>query len=211
MMQMAAQKGFSMVEMLVATTVFMIVTAGVMTLVSGTHRSYHNERTDSETISRGRAAQDLIVRDLRMAGYPARNTYEAGAGLTPENSNLVSSTFVVASSTVVAFDADLDGNGVVERVEYRLNGSTLERSDVPKNNDGSLAAPQYQPLVSDVVNGSSAVFSYTTDPYSSEVWPKNVNSVRVTLLLRSPAPDPKTRQFRTHRFYGVAYRANPDR
>jgi len=200
-----------MVEMLVATAVFMIVTAGVMTLVSGTHRSYHNERADSETLSEGRAAQDLIVRDLRMAGYPAKNTYQASAGLTADNSNLVATTFVTAATSVVAFDADLDGNGVVERVEYRLNGTTLERSDMPKNNDGSVAPPQYQPVVRNVINGSTAVFSYTTDPYSSEVFPKNVNSVRVTLFLRSAAPDPKTRQYRTHRFYGVAYRANPDR
>ena len=210
-MNRQAERGFSMVEMLVATAIFTLVTAGVLTLVSSTHRSYAKEQSKLDVVWQGRAAADLMVRDLRMAGYPAKNTYVSSAGLTPTNSNLVATTFVAANPNNVVFDADLDGNGIVERVEYRLNGDTLERSAVSRNDDGSAAPAQYETMATNVNNGAMPLFTYTTDTLSTLAPPGNVNSVRVTLLLRTARPDPQNLQHQTYRFDGLAYRVNPDR
>lgn len=203
-------RGFSMIEMLISTAIFMVISAGVLALVSNTHRSYANEQVNNDAAWQGRAAVDLMVRELRMAGYPAGNTYGA-AGLTPGNSNLVAATFITAGPTDAVFESDLDGNGIVERVEYRLNGTTLERSAVSKNSDGSVPAAQYQALAENVNNGGAAIFTYRTDPFSTLPAPGNVNVVEIMLPLKTARPDPKNGQYRTLSFGGMAYRQNPER
>ena len=205
-----SQRGFSMVETLVTAAIFSLVMASVLTMVSDTYRTYTNEKANSDVMWQGRAAMDLMVRELRLAGYPPKNAYAAGAGVTSSNSNLVAATFLTATATQIVIEADLDDNGVVERVEYRLNGSTLERSAVAKNSNGSVPAPQYETVAANVNNGITALFTYTTDSLSTLAAPGNVNSVRIALLLKTPLPDPKNQQNRTLRFEGVAYRQNPE-
>jgi len=210
-MQRHNARGFTLVEMLLTSAVFTIVTAGVLTMVARTYRSYTNEMITGDVVWQGRAALDLMVRELRLAGYPPRNTYAQAANVTPANSNLVAATFLTAAATSVVFEADLDADGAVERVEYRLNGTLLERSAVPKNADGSFPAAQYAALVTGVNNGSTPLFAYATDPLSVLAAPGNVNSVRINLLLRTATFDPQNAQFRTLRFQGVAHRQNPER
>ena len=209
-MSKRVEHGYSMAEVLVAMAIFTLITASVLTMVSNTHESYANEKSKEEVAWLGRAAADLMVRELRLAGYPPRNRFAASAGLTSANSNLVATTFLTATATDVVFEADLDDNGTVERVEYRLNGTTLERSAVSKNANGSVPAPQYAALATNVNNGTTSLFTYGTDPNSSLAFPGKVNSVRIVLLLRTPTPDPRNFQYQTLRFEAVAQRQNPE-
>src|SRR5437870_4195159 len=98
-MTFRTRSGVSFVEAMVATAIFMVVAAGVLTAVTNAHRTYANERGGQDLTWQGRAAVDLMVRELRQAGYPAKNTYAASAAITPANSNLVATTFVTANST----------------------------------------------------------------------------------------------------------------
>ena len=205
------ERGFSMAEVLVSMAIFTLVTAGVLTMLSTTHQSYSNEKSKNDVTWQGRAAADLMVRELRLAGYPPRNRFAAAAGVTSANSNLVATTFLTATANNVVFEADLDDDGVVERVEYRLSGTALERSAVAKNADGTVAAPQYEALATDVNNGATELFSYGADSNSTLAFPANVNSVRMVLLVRTPHPDPRNGQHQTLRFEAVAQRQNPER
>src|SRR6266404_1538638 len=204
------QLGFSLVEMLVATLLFSTLTAGVLGVVSNTYRRYTNERAGQDLTWQGRAAVDLMVRELRQAGYPAENTYSAAASITSSNSNLVATTFVVAASTQVIFEADVDGSGTAKRVEYRLSGTTLQRSAVTKNSDGTVPAAQYDNLATNVNNGAAAIFTYTTDPQSTLAAPGNTMCVQIALPLKSAIPDPKNGRYLTVNFQGLACRQNPD-
>jgi Tfp pilus assembly protein PilW len=204
------QRGFSTADVLIAMSIFTTIAGGVMTAVANSYRSYAKEHAGSDVLWQGRAAMDLMIRELRLAGYPAKNTFVFTAALLPSNSNLVAATFVTATSTQVAFEADVDGDGTVERVAYRINGTNLERSAVTKNTDGSVPAATYSVLASNVSNGSTPVFTYTTDPGSVLAAPGNTNSVNVHLILKSKVADPKNRQFAAYTFQGVAWRMNPD-
>lgn len=210
-MDTVKSRGFSILEMLVAMFIFTLMTAGVLTLVSATQRSYTNEQSNNDAAWQGRAAVDLMMGELRMAGYPPKNTYAATAGLTSANSSLVAATFLTATATQVVFEADLDGNGVVERVEYRLSGTTFQRSAVSKNANGTAPAAQYDTLAGNVTNGSTPIFTYTTDPLSTQASPGNVNSAQIRLQLRTAKPDPKNGQYATFLFRGGVYRQNPER
>ncbi|MBI4442042.1 MAG: prepilin-type N-terminal cleavage/methylation domain-containing protein [Acidobacteria bacterium] len=205
------ERGFSMAELLVSMAIFSMVTVGVLTMVSSTHQSYTNEKSKNDVTWQGRAAADLMVRELRQAGYPPQNRFAAAAVVTSANSNLVATTFLTATATNVVFEADLDDDGVVERVEYHLNGTTLERSAVSKNADGSVPGPQYEALATNINNGATALFGYGTDANSARAFPGNVNSVRIVLLVRTPRPDPRNLQRQTLRFEAVAQRLNPER
>ncbi|MBI4460684.1 MAG: hypothetical protein HY648_11575, partial [Acidobacteria bacterium] len=190
---------------------FTLITASVLTMVSTTHESYATEKSKEEVIWLGRTAADLMVRELRLAGFPPPNRFAATAGVTSTNSNLVAATFLTAAANDVVFEADLDDNGTVERVEYRLNGTTLERSAISKNADGTVPAAQFAALATNVNNGGTALLTYGTDSNSSLAFPGNVNSVRINLLLRTPAPNPRNFQNQTLRFQAVAQRQNPER
>ena len=200
-----------MAELLVSMAIFSLVTVGVLTMVSSTHQSYTNEKSKNDVTWQGRAAADLMVRELRQAGYPPQNRFAAAAAVTSANSNLVATTFLTATATNVVFEADLDDDGVVERVDYRLNGTDLERSAVSKNADGSVPAPQYEALATNINNGDTALFGYGTDANSTLAFPGNVNSVRIVLLVKTPRPDPRNFQRQTLRFEAVAQRLNPER
>ncbi|MBI4464278.1 MAG: prepilin-type N-terminal cleavage/methylation domain-containing protein, partial [Acidobacteria bacterium] len=102
------ERGFSMAELLVSTAIFTLVTASVLEMVSSTHQSYTNEKSKNDVTWQGRTSVDLMVRELRLAGYPPRNRFDASAGVTSANSNLVATTFLTATGTNVVFDADLD-------------------------------------------------------------------------------------------------------
>ena len=209
-MRRQTERGFSIAEVLVATAISGILSAGVLTMVSSTTRNYSKQQAQNDAVWQGRAAIDLMLREFRMAGYPSKSNYATSTGITPANSNLVASPFITATATDVVFEADLDGNGIAERVEYRLSGTTFQRSDVPKNADGSVPAANYQTVVTNVANGASPIFIYTVDPYSTVTPPGNTNRVRIVLILQTATPDPTNRQYRTYQFEGVAYRENPD-
>lgn len=204
-----SERGFSFVEVLVVTSMFAFLTSGATTVVSH-FRQGRSKEASREAVSRGRAAVDQMVRELRLAGYPTENADRRSANRTAVNSNSVADTFLVATATQVVFEADLDGDGVVERVEYRLNGAALERRAVSKNSDGSVPAARYEILAENVDNGATPLFTYKANPFSDLPAPGNVDSVRVSLQLRTPPADPRNRRYRTLRLEGEAHRQNPN-
>ena len=204
------ERGLSFIEFLMVATVLSFVSTGVTTFVSHSRRGSSRPVAARDVAGQGRAAVKQMVQELNLAGLSSPSSGTEPDGLTPENSNHVAATFLAATPEQVIFEADLNGDGVVERVEYRLHESAVERSAVSKNSDGSVPAAQYETLTDYVDNGSLPLFRYTTDPSSVSPEPANINSVWVSLLLRPPVLDPKRPQFRTLRFDGIARRQNPE-
>ena len=204
------ERGLSFIEFLMVATVLSFVSTGVKTFISHSRRGSPRPLAARDVAGEGRASVDRMVRELQLAGYPPGSSSAEPDGLRPENSNQVAATFLAATPEQVIFEADLNGDGVVERVEYRLHESVVERSAVSKNSDGSVPPAQYEVLTDYVDNGSLPLFRYTTDPSSASREPGNINSVWVSLRLRPPVLDPKRPQFRTLRFDGIAHRQNPE-
>ena len=204
------ERGLSFIEFLMVATVLSFVSTGVTTFVSHAHRGSPRRVAARDVADQGRASLDRMVQELQLAGHPSRTNTAEPDDVTPENSNHVAATFLEATPEQVIFEADLNGDGVVERVEYRLHESVVERSAVSKNADGSVPPAQYETLTDYVDNGSLPLFRYTTDPSSALPEPGNVSSVWVSLRLRPPILDPKRPQFRTLRFDGIARRQNPE-
>ena len=63
------QRGFSIVELMVAVTLSMILMAGVLSIFASSKVTYLSNEKVARLQENGRMALDLIVRDIRASGY----------------------------------------------------------------------------------------------------------------------------------------------
>jgi hypothetical protein len=168
-----------------------------MTLVSKKARVNKGEQYYRQMVMDGRGTVDQIAKELRRAGISANSDQVAA-----EN-------FLIANSEQIVFEADLDENGTVERIEYRLQGDRLERSVVTKNADGSVPQSRYETVAERVDNGGLPVFTFDGDLSGDKPVSASPQQVRVMLLLRSPVKDRKSGRARTVGFEAVAQRYTP--
>ncbi len=209
----SSQRGFTLGEVLMITSLFSLVGTGVMKIVP---HDKDGARTGEEVYRQmvvdGQEAVDQMVRELRLLGYPAPDAETIDSDTSPQpfgfshsHSNQVAAPgFLVATAHQVIFEADLDNDGSVERIEYRLNGNQLERSARPKNPNGTIPPSTFETLVSNVDNGNIRVFTYDGDELGELPAPRQPSSVRVLLLLRTPVRDPKLKRNRTVGLEGIA-------
>jgi type II secretory pathway component PulJ len=112
--------GFSMPDVLIATAVLGLVMAGLLGVLQSGTASYRWGAARIEAQQSARLALERMAKELRSAGYDP-----TAAGIAP---------IVLAEPTRVAFQWDLDGDGVVdttrERVTYLLRpGDTVLRRE----------------------------------------------------------------------------------
>jgi len=181
------QRGFSLVELIVAMAVILIVVGGVFLLLSQSQQRMVATTTAEDSTAAGREALDLMVREMSLAGYPPPNSYAIGV-ITSSNQNLVTigGGFLAANAYSVQFEADLANSGVVTVVNYQLqvpsgvsiascpgaatNAAltvpTLMRSAVAKNANGAAVTPSYVPFASNVQNcaNTTPIFQYCPGP-----------------------------------------------
>ncbi len=214
-MQRTSQRGFTMGEVLLVTSLFTFVSTGVMTLVNKKNGSRStNEEIYRQMVLDGRETVDQIAAEVRLAGSPALPADTHDAALNFTNSNRVAaSAFLLATGAQIVFEADLDSDGAVERIEYRLQGESLQRSAVTKNSDGSVPPATYETIAERVDNGGLPVFTFDGDLTGDLPVSPDPRMVRVLLLLRSPVKDRKAGRNRTVGFEATAQRnaAPPDR
>jgi type II secretory pathway pseudopilin PulG len=158
-----SEKGFSLIELVIVCGVLTILLWGVFDGVSvATQRSYA-EITKVDLTQEGREFIDEFERDLHQAGYPnCRIVSTAGVAnnCPADNSNpnvaqnsAVAVGLVSVSNTQLIFEGDVDGDGLVDTVRYRLVDSagnypptgtcpcTIQRSQMQKVN-GTLPLAQ---------------------------------------------------------------------
>ncbi len=78
-----AQAGFSLVELLVVLFIFIIVSSAIFALIDAAQIRYRSEQQLLDSFSSARSAVDLMVRDVRNAGYPPPYTYAGNLAYAP--------------------------------------------------------------------------------------------------------------------------------
>jgi len=86
----AREGGFSLVEIMVAMTVSLILLAGVMSIVMSTKVTYYENERVARTQEGGRAAFEMILRDVRGTGFPG--CAQPISGLFAANNQLLNPT-----------------------------------------------------------------------------------------------------------------------
>jgi len=262
----SGQRGFSLLELLMALGIFLLVCGAAFSLLATSQRRSNVETQTLASFQEARLALDQIVRDVNDAGYPPP-TYNDGVPADSASSPFAwSPGYTVPAPCLIGTagggtcttPGDLDviietdpnpqdpncvPNCKVQWIRYSLLGTTLMRGTANKAagfDPAALTFPTLVPFVQNVVNnappaqiaqyqaaypamfpGGAAVpvFSYNCDtgtiPQPCPVAgvnnsPANIRDVIVTLIVASPAVDPKTGQPLLVELVGRGRRVNPN-
>lgn len=178
-------RGFTLLELMVATAIFLVICAAMFSLLQLSQQRYTSESQLSGSFGEARLGIDQIIRDINIAGYPAPSMFSnpssaAAYAISPfawepgYNPASLSTACQVGSTCTSpgAFDLIIETNfgnpnvtppqpPIVSWIRYSLNGTTLLRGVAPKTAAGDpLAAiplPSMTPFVENVVNNAPTV------------------------------------------------------
>ena len=117
--------GFTVVEVLVALCMVLLILLGIMQVFEPSTLAYPTSQRALSAQRTGRAAMELMTRQIRMAGYFPENADSVRGN---EQSNAVE----LATNTALAVAGDLDGSGASHTFLYCLDGATLRRVHGPR-------------------------------------------------------------------------------
>ncbi len=140
------QRGVSIIELLVGVAVGLIVVTGAVKLMSDTLGSNRRLLLETRVNQDLRAAADLIVRDIRRAGY--WNNAASGVFSTVGTTTPVPNPYrdITLASNVIKYTFARDNNNTVESTEwagYRVSNGVLE---MLVSRDASTDTDTWQPI-----------------------------------------------------------------
>jgi type IV pilus assembly protein PilW len=141
---MSRERGFSMVELMVAVTLGLIVTAVVSQVFVASKTSYRSEDNSSRLQENSRFATQLLTRELRMARYKGLNqeafTNVFPVGISPlaglDNSAATQNN---SDQITVAFFGSGDGAGTADGTVANCAGVAIDSSVITQ--DSFFVAP----------------------------------------------------------------------
>ena len=188
------EKGVTLIELLVVLVICGVVIGGIYKVFIAQTRTYAVQDQMAEIQQDVRGAMEIIVRDLRMAGFQERSYGSATISNTPiipDNSNskitvnyeYISSTGATSTNTVIynlaAGSLTRTLNGAQEPLLD--NVTTLEfKYGIDANGDGIIDGID---LVTGVIPGNAFVFA-------SNVGTAKVLAIRVMLTANPVSVDP---------------------
>ena len=230
MKALARAQGYSLIELMVATVLFTIISGTVFSLLLSAQLQYQGESSVSAAFQQANVAIDQIVRDVHSAGYPPKSSFMAAVSdAHPENyavpfawnPNYSSSPCTVNGNCTTPGDYDLileaDVGNRVQWIRYSLQGTTLMRAVVrkapfadPLASTDAFLLPYLENVQNGPGNKSLPIFSYGFDATVTQHWVTNIREVNISLIVDSAKPDPQTHAVRTIALTGQAVRFNPN-
>lgn len=181
-------QGFSLLELMVATAIFLVICAAMFGLLQVSQQKYAIETQMSGSFQEARLGVDQIMRDINISGYPSASLFSNAASpasyaLAPFawDPGYLSNTDCQIGVTCSPSPGDHDlivetdfGNGTgVNWIRYQLQGTILYRGVVPKTaGTDPVAATSAMgvmvPLINNVVyNASGALLAQISTDYPS--------------------------------------------
>src|SRR5579862_509480 len=122
----SSQGGFTLVELMIVCAVLAVVLGAVFQGINTIIQRSQSEQVKVDLTQSGREFVDEFERDLHQAGYPnCRLVATAGVNCPADTTQLavaqnsaVAVGLVFVDNTHIIFEGDIDGNGVVDSVEY---------------------------------------------------------------------------------------------
>ena len=168
--------GFTLLELMVATFLFVVITGVVFAVLIAAQARYKTEKEFMGAFQQANVAIDQITHDIHGAGFPSKSLYNYSVQGNPSQSasyavpvawspNYPATPCVIGSSCTSpgAFDLILEedlGNGLgVQWIRYKLQGTVLYRGVAPKvsgSDPVSSTDPVLVPYLENVMNNASA-------------------------------------------------------
>jgi prepilin-type N-terminal cleavage/methylation domain-containing protein len=107
------QRGFTLIELLMVVLLLSIVVGAVFSQIDRAQVRYRVEDQKVDLTQQEREFIDQFTRDLHQAGYPSASMYG-----TSGTANQVALGLISLSNNDIVVEGDVDGDGVVDTVEY---------------------------------------------------------------------------------------------
>lgn len=198
----ANDKGFTLVELLIAMAVGMIVLGAVYALFTVQSKHLANQELLTEMHQNARIALEMMVQEISMAGYnqttnPTITAVNRCTGTTTAATNpCVGITY--AGNDTIKFAADLNGNGSItpddpsdgdnanENIAYDADLSLGVKS-LRRNSKYTKSGSSYQPVVENV---ESLNFIYYDGAGSITANLADIRRVKIKIVTRTAKDDP---------------------
>jgi len=174
------QHGFSLIEMMLVVAIMGVISAGILSQMNEAQQRGYSEQVKLDNFQEARDFVDQFFRDINQIGYPSSRLVDTTSltwapALTTQTTygwantyifdNRMAMGFVSIDANAVQFEGDMIGNGVVQSIIYKINGSgscllCLQRSQVDKISADPLTgqATNWGTEVNDVL--TNPIFSY---------------------------------------------------
>lgn len=196
--------GFTLIEVLITLAISGVIMTGVYTAFKSQQDSYLAQEQVAEMQQNIRAGLDMMVRDVRMAGFDPEGS--AGAGIT------------TASAGQLSFTKDLNSDGDTgdtnEAVDYGFTPAMsnpnydVGRDGIPDVDSDSDGVPDAMPLGRQIggaggyqriaENIQAIEFNYLDEGGNVTAVLNDIRSVEISILARTRRPD---RNYTHNQFY----------
>jgi prepilin-type N-terminal cleavage/methylation domain-containing protein len=192
------QQGFSLVELVLALFILSMVIGVVASGIAQVEKKSASDVNKVGLAQESRQFMDQILHDLRQAGYPSLQMFDASTLTSPTNCTQdlnVACGLLNFSSSAIQFEGDIDGSGVSEiyiQVVVPASGNcpcTVQRGTVQKTNPPSTPA-YYTELDNVMSQNIFTAYKYDGTAYNSSTDSlSQIKNIGITLYVQSPLPD----------------------
>lgn len=160
-------RGFTLAELLIGLFVSAVVMTTILSAYYSQNKSYAVQEQVAAMVQNLRAAMDIMIREIRMAGYDPTGTANAG--------------IVTANTTSINITEDLDGDGSVagdENITYVLADSDGDGdNDLERNNN----------LIAENIDALD--FLYLDETNNPTAVPSEIRAVQITMVAKTGRGD----------------------
>jgi len=210
------ERGFTLLEMLIVVAILATVTGGIFLQLNTAQQRINTEQTKVDNFDEARDFVDQFFRDINQIGYPNGRmmNFLSPTLATAQADNRVAVGLVQIDANSIWFEGDVNGSGVVQSVQYKINGAggtacplCLQRSSVPKisgNPFTGQSAASWGTEVNDVITNpiftyfdttGAAVTALPADISNNATVIASIKTIHISLTIQNNANiDPKTGQ-----------------
>lgn len=175
--------GFTLSELLVAIAIVGVVMAGLFTFISTGESHLQMGAGQVEAQENARIVFDLMIKEIRGAGFDPRSAGVAETAWFPAIVNTGGAGLPTA--TGFRLQNDLNGNGVwdaSERVQYVIAGTSLRRQVL----DAAGGIQQDDVIVAGLDTGAGVAFQYLNGTGGAPATERDIRSLVVMLQTQPP-------------------------
>ncbi|MEE9181224.1 MAG: prepilin-type N-terminal cleavage/methylation domain-containing protein [candidate division NC10 bacterium] len=167
------QKGFTLLEVLIASVIMVIVLFAVYVTYETSYATFNRGQNKLEVQQTARVAMEILAREIQTAGYDPSNAM-----------NLLPTTAVqVANANTLTIIADVDGDNVTDQVTYRLQGTQIVRDFASWGGAAFPAAPPVSDQLADGVIALTFTYFDGNDPNNEIAAPVPAASLTAIRLI----------------------------
>lgn len=166
-----SEQGFTLIELIVAIAIFVILSVGIITLVSSVFVGSNRQGASLANADQTRKLGNQLRQELRNAVTASNGAY----------------AIATANAQELTFYSNVDGGTDIERVRYYLSNGKLMRGIVKQSGNPPVYTGTETSTVvqNDVANGANPIFYYYDSDYDDNTdtaLTQPVNIAQVTYI-----------------------------